>query len=129
MNRYSGIALVLLLMTACSSTGTSSNVGLGGLPGDEAAVSENGVSKYKCDQLNSDGGEFSFALGVGSPTTKVFAEKLCSCLRAGETKRHANFLNEQIKKSGPDGFMALAATAKLGEGIKKCEAVALQGVN
>jgi len=125
MTRSLTVVLFLFLTTACSSNNNQVDLGLGGLPGDKASASPNGVTQYTCDEMDVAGEKFTFTLDVGSPSTKVFSEKICSCLRAGKVEKHANKLAEKVKNHGESSFDAMAQAARLGKDIKKCEAAVI----
>jgi len=125
MTKLLTFAFVTFLATACSSNSNQVDLGLGGLPGDKASASPNGVTQYTCDEMNVAGKQFTFTLDAGSPSTKVFSEKICSCLRAGKAEKHANKLAEKVMNNGQNSFDALAQSARLGKDIKKCEAAVI----
>ena len=113
--------ILIALLAGCSLPVAKVNLGSGGLPGDKAIPSANGVTGYKCEDLFIDGKEIEFTLNAGSPTEKSFAEKICSCLRASRTQNAAENAFRQIKTHGIDSWGAKGALAMLGAKIKRCE--------
>ena len=114
-------------LAGCSLPVKNINLGSGGLPGDIAIPSSNGVTGYECQDLSVGGRKFEFTLDAGSPTQKSFAESMCSCLRAGSTQADAEKAFKQIDKYGVESWGAKGALAVVGVGIKRCERAARQG--
>ena len=115
------LMVLIILMQGCSVPIRKVEIGIGGLPGDIAISSPNGVTGYQCDNLLIEGKKFEFTLDAGSPTQTSYAEKMCSCLRAGKTQTDATNAFVQIKNHGVDSWGAKGALAILGAGIKKCQ--------
>lgn len=107
-------------LAGCSLPVKNINLGSGGLPGDIAVPSGNGVTGYECQDLIVNGKKFEFTLDVGSPTEKAFAEKMCSCLRANDAQTEAEEAFRQIRVHGIDSWGAKGALAMVGAGIKRC---------
>ena len=113
--------VLIAFLAGCSLPIAKVNLGSGGLPGDKAIPSANGVTGYQCENLSIDGKNIEFTLDAGSPTEKSFAEKICSCLREGRTQTDAENAFRQIKTHGIDSWGAKGALAILGTKIKRCE--------